>query len=64
MGRHSSYLSRRELAEVLHVSVATFDRMRASGVFDVEPRRWGGQRLYWLKSDVIRWIRGHEHGDD
>ncbi|OZG62680.1 hypothetical protein BLEM_0597 [Bifidobacterium lemurum] len=52
----SSYLTRAEVARLLNVSVATFDRMRADGRFDVHPAMWGGVRLYYLKSDVIGWM--------
>lgn len=58
----SSYMTRGEVAVLLHVSLATFDRMREDGRFDVEPCRWGGIRLYYLKSDIIEWM-GRNRGD-
>ena len=52
MGK-SSYMTRGEVAALLHVSESTFDRMRSDGRWDVEPAMWGGLRLYYLKSDVL-----------
>lgn len=61
MGK-SSYMTRGEVAALLHVSESTFDRMRSDGRWDVEPAMWGGLRLYYPKSDVLEWMRRHRHG--
>ena len=55
-----SCVTRFELAEVLHVSVRTVDRMIAAG--EIRVRRVRGKAVRFLRSDVERYLEAKVEG--
>jgi predicted DNA-binding transcriptional regulator AlpA len=54
------YRTRRELATIMGVSVATIDRMVQAGM---PSEVWGARARRFLPSEAVTWARGHhEHG--
>ena len=50
-------VTRLQLAQLLHVSPTTFDRMRACGTFPVCPVNWPGHPR-WRRAAVAAWLGG------
>lgn len=56
-------LRRDQVARLLHVSPATFDRMRKSGAFPVPPINWPGHPR-WSRKAIVEWLGGDETTTD
>jgi predicted DNA-binding transcriptional regulator AlpA len=56
-------LRRSQVAHLLRVSPATFDRMRKSGAFPVEPINWPGHPR-WSRKAIVEWLGGDETTTD
>ncbi|MEQ1701411.1 MAG: hypothetical protein ABMA25_14980 [Ilumatobacteraceae bacterium] len=56
-------LRRSQVAHLLRVSPATFDRMRKSGAFPVEPINWPGHPR-WSRKAIVEWLGGDDDTSD
>lgn len=63
MTRERVTLRRIDVAQMLHISVSTFDRMRRSGEFPV-PRVDAPGRSLWSRAAIATWLGGHANMDD
>lgn len=54
-------LTKKEVAELFDLDVDSVDRLRRQGRF-LEPYKPTGHRTYWIKSELLDWVRQNGNG--